>query len=598
MSTEGSDDGGAGAQPLTRAQLRALRAADIRDEQAATPGAPPAGPTSGPAALPEPEPASASGAGAPDAPRTADAIPAPDSSAASAPSASGVPDVPQAPGAPRAVDETGADTPDVGPTAGKRPTSGVSAPESSPPAAGEPASPAPRDRRFTFTLLSVLGVLALVAGVLAVVSLVQGPRLSQVQVDPAQAIEASGSRLILTANQSLDAIDPEQVSVEPAVPFTVDASGRSVGIRFTVPLHDDTTYRVSVAGVTAAGGGTAADLETSFRTPASSLMLLQRSADGADKIFLSDLTGEKAAPVFEHPRISDYRTTADVLVVAVEEDDGSRLLVMNRDGSDRRELPLPGEGYVSSVQVSDRAGLVGYSYSDRDLTETTGRASVLVTQSLGGTDEPRIVQMGDREVNVAEWRFVPDSSALLFIDFDGSLTVEDPTGDAGAQPMGTAASILGVNRGTYTALIERADGGFVVLDLTDGSEQPLPASDPDYGDAVGIEAFPGGTLRHVVQRDELGMPTGQAVVRVDEQGAATMIAEVSGEDSILQTCVSPSGQYAAVTIAPDLASNEYDDLLLPLPVTLHTSLTDLVGDRRLPTLSGFDISWCRTAPMP
>ncbi|MEE2814704.1 MAG: hypothetical protein VYC96_03445, partial [Actinomycetota bacterium] len=402
----------------------------------------------------------------------------------------------------------------------------------------------------------------------------------------------------LTANQGLDEIDPAQVTVEPAVPFTVDAGGRSVGIRFTVPLHDDTTYRVSVAGVTAAGGGTAADLETSFRTPASSIMLLQRSTDGADKIFLSDLSGEKAAPVFEHPRISDYRATTDVLVVAVEEDDGSRLLVMNRDGSDRRELELPGEGYVSSVQVSDRAGLVGYSYSDRDLTETTGRASVLVTQSLSGGDEPRIVRIDDKEANVAEWRFVPDSSALLFIDFDGSLTVEDPTGDAGAQPMGTAASILGVNRGTYTALIERSDGSFVVLDLTDGTEQPLPASDPYYGDAVGIEAFPGGTLRHVVQRDELGMPTGQAVVRVDDQGAATMIAEVSGEDSILQTCVSPSGQYAAVTIAPDLATNEYDDLLLPLPVTLHTSLIDLVGDRELPTLSGFDISWCRTAPLP
>lgn len=561
MSTDDPDAGGTGEQPLTRAQLRALRAAENRDEQAAAPEVPPAAP-------------------APDVLRT--------------------------------VDETGADTPDVGPIAGIRPTSGVSAPGSAPPAEGPvapdrpaadgsppPETPAaPRDRRFTLALLSVLGILTVVAGVLAVVSLVQGPRLSQVQVDPAQAIEASGSRLILTANQSLDAIDPDQVTVEPAVPFTVDAGGRSVGIRFTVPLHDDTTYRVAVAGVTAAGGGTEADLETSFRTPASSIMLLQRSADGADKIFLSDLSGEKAAPVFEHPRISDFRATTDVIVVAVEEDDGSRLLVMNRDGSEQRELPLPGEGYVSSVQVSDRGGLVGYSYSDRELTETTGRASVLVTQALSGADEPRIVQIDGKEANVAEWRFVPDSSALLFIDFDGSLTVEDPTGDAGAQPMGVAASILGVNRGTYTALIERADGSFVVLDLTDGTEQPLPASDPDYGDAVGIEAFPGGTLRHIVQRDELGMPTGQAVVRVDEEGAATMVAEVSGEDSILQTCVSPSGQYAAVTIAPDLANNEYDDLLLPLPVTVHTRLIDLLGDRELPTLSGFDISWCRTAPLP
>ncbi|QMU96670.1 hypothetical protein FVO59_05160 [Microbacterium esteraromaticum] len=547
MSTDGSAD-----QPLTRAQLRALRAAE---EAGVEPGA-----------------------DAPDAGPVRENRPAPDAS---------TPDVPSPAVPPPALPPLAVSPPEV------------STPEAHAHAeASRPEQPArPRDRRFGLVLFSVLGVLTLVAGVLAVVSLVQGPRLSEVQVDPAQAIEASGSRLILTANQSLDTIDPEQVSVEPAVPFTVDASGRSVGIRFTVPLHDDTTYRVAVDGVTAVGGGTAADLETSFRTPASTILLLQR-AEGSDKIFLSDLGGEKATPVFEHPRISDYRATADVLVVAVEEDDGSRLIVMNRDGSGQRELTLPGEGYVSSVQVSDRAGLVGYSYSDRDLTETSGRASVLVTQALSGADEPRVVQIDDKDANVAEWRFVPDSSSLLFIDFNGALSVEDPTGDAGPQSMGTAASILGVNRGTYTALIERADGSFVVLDLTDGAEEPLPPSEPDYGDAVGIEAFPGGTLRHVVQRDELGMPTGQAIVKVDDEGAATVIAEVSGEDSILQTCASPSGQYVAVTMAPDLANNEYDDLLLPLPTTMHTRLIDLVGDRELPTLSGFDISWCRTAPLP
>ncbi|WP_336644645.1 hypothetical protein [Microbacterium sp. USHLN186] len=534
MSTDGSDE-----RPLTRAELRALRAAEP---------------------------------------------------AASAPAAHG----------------TEADTPDVGRIAAERPTSGVSAPkadssepapapEADSPELGPPSAP---DRRFTLALLSVLGVLAILAGVLGVVSLVQGPRLSAVQVDPAQAIESSGTRVILTANQTLDPIDAEQVSVQPAVPFTVDAAGRSIGVRFTVPLHDETTYTVSVAGVSAAGGGEPTALTTRFTTPASQIMLLQRDADGDDTIFLSDLSGEKAAPVFQHPRISDYRATGSRLVVAVEEDAGSRLIVMNRDGSDQRELKLPGEGYVSSVQVSDRAGLVGYSYSDRDLDETSGRASVLVTQPLSGAGEPRIATVGDAEVSVADWRFVPDSSSLLFIDFDGALSVEDPTTDAGAQPMGTAASILGVNRGTYTALVERADGSFIVLDLTDGTEQPLPPSDPDYGDAVGIEALPVGTLRHIVQRDEEGMPTGQAVVRVDEQGAAAVIAEVSGTDSILQTCASPSGQYVAVTTAPDLANNAYDDLLLPLPTTMHTELIDLVGDRTLPTLNGFDISWCRTAPLP
>ncbi|HTN55778.1 MAG TPA: Ig-like domain-containing protein, partial [Microbacterium sp.] len=469
--------------------------------------------------------------------------------------------------------------------------------------AGEPSEPShpprrPRDRRFTLALLSVLGVLALVVAVLGAVSLVQGPRIAQVQVDPQQAIETSGSRVILSANQRLDPVDAAQVTVSPAVPFTVDAAGRSIGIRFTVPLDDATTYTVSIADAAAVGGGPASDLTTSFTTPASRILLLQRSADDDDKIFSTDLTGKRAAPVFAHPHIDDYRAASNLLVVAVEEEDGSHLLVMNRDGSDRRELKLPGEGFVSSVQVSDRGSLVGYSYSDRELTETSGRASVLVTQPLSGKGEPRIVQVDGAEASVAEWQFVPDSSSLLFIDFNGALGVEDRSTDAGVQGMGIAASILGVSRGTYTAIVERSDGSIVQLDLTSGDESALPASDPDYGDADTIVPFPGGTLRHIVQRDGDGMPTGQAIVQVDDDGAATVITDVSGADAILQTCVSPSGQYAAVVVAPDLPNNPYDTLQLPLPSILHTRLIDLGGDRDLPTLSGFDISWCAQAPQP
>ena len=487
------------------------------------------------------------------------------------------------------------------PVEGSGPTEAADAVEGRDPA----ASPLPRlpetptsTRRFRLALFATLAVLALVVAGLGVVSLVQGPRLSGVEVNEAQAIDTSGSRVILTANQSLAAIDPAQVTVEPAVPFTVDAAGRNVGIRFTVPLDDSTTYTVKVAGVASSGGGPSSDLVTTFRTPSSSIFLLQRSVSGDDQIFVSDLSGQNGVPVFAHPRISDFRATPELLIVAVEEDDGSHLLVMRRDGTGERELELPGDGYISSVQVSDRGGLVGYSYSDRELTDTTGRASVLVTQPLSGDAEPRIVQISGDDASVADWQFVPDSSSLLFIDFQGGLSVEDPTGDAGVRSMGLAASILGINRGTYTAVVQRTDASFVELDLTNGEEQTLETSEPDYGPATTIVPIPDGTLRHVVQREASGLPTGQAVILVDETGTATPIAEVSGTDAILQICASPSGQYAAVTIAPDLPSNNYDDLLLPLPETLHTQLIDLSDRSVLVTLQGFDVSWCRLAPRP
>jgi hypothetical protein len=572
MSTDGSGD----SAPLTRAELRALRAAEEAAEKSAAAQHP---------VPPVPLPTT---------PVEVPAAPA-DLAAAIQPASAPATARPSTPGA---------DTPVVGPIRAERPAAGVSAPDPYP--AGTSASPAepprtprrPRDRRFTVTLLSVLGVLALVVAVLGAVSLTQGPRISQVQVDAQQAIQTSGSRIIVTANQRLEPVDAAQVTVEPAVPFTVDAAGRSVGIRFTVPLDDATKYTVSIAGAVPTGGGPAADLTAVFTTPASRILLLQRSTDGDDKIFSTDLTGKRATPVFAHPKIDDFRATPTLIVVAVEEKDGSHLLVMNRDGSNQRELKLPGVGFVSSVQVSDRGNLVGYSYSDRDLTETSGRASVLVTQPLSGQGEPRIVQVEGKDASISQWQFVPDTSSVLFNDFNGALGVDDRSADTGVQSMGTAASILGVSRGTYTAIVERADGSIVQLDLTSGEESPLPASEPDYGDADVIVPFPGGTLRHIVQRDADGMPTGQAIVRVDDKGRASVITEVSGADAILQTCVSPSGQYAAVVVAPDLPNNPYDELQLPLPSTLHTQLIDLDGERELPTLSGFDISWCAQAPLP
>lgn len=474
-------------------------------------------------------------------------------------------------------------------------------PELQPPApfgraADAPASQPKTSRKFLITLGSVLGVLVLGGIGLGVVSLLQGPRISNVQVDAAQAIESSGSRVILTTNQTLADIDPEQVTVEPDVPFTVDASGRGVGVRFTVPLDDSTTYTVSVADVVGAGGGPSTTLTTSFETPASNIFLLRREVDGTDKIFLTDLGGEQAVPVFEHDKINDFRATSNQLVVSVEEDDGSRLFVMDRDGANERELTLPGEGYVGAIQVSDRGGFVGYSYSDRELSDTEGRASVLVTQSLSGEDVPEITEVAGEEASVFAWQFVPDSAAVLFIDFDGALALIDRSTDSDVQSLGLASTIQGISRGTYTAIVERLDGTVVELNLADGTEEPLAASDPDYGTATSITPFPGGTLRHVVARDEAGLPVGQAVVRVDDDGTATPLVEVGSTDSVLQACASPSGQYAAVAVAPDLANNPYDGMLLPLPENVETHLIDMETGEELVALTGFDASWCQTGP--
>ncbi|QGU27961.1 Ig-like domain-containing protein [Microbacterium oryzae] len=462
-------------------------------------------------------------------------------------------------------------------------------------------APRRRSRRFAGALLAVIGGLAVLAGGGAAVSLTQGPRVTSVEVDPDAAVEASGTRLVLTADQALSEIDPGQVTVSPETPFTIDAVGRMVGVRFTVPLDDATDYTVTIDDAESVGGGPAATLEASFTTPAAEIFLLQRNPDGDDTVFRSGLSGDEAVPVYSAPAIDDFRVSGEHLVVSVRKGDASALYVADLDGSDAREMTLPGEGTVTGLQVSTRGELVGYTYTDLALSETEGRASVLFTADLRDPEaDPQPLLVGDEQPSIASWRFVPDASALLFVDFAGDLIVYDP---AAAEPaptaLGTAFAIDAVSRGTYTAFVERLDAaGGVQLDLTTGEETPLVAPDEDLGQLGRVLPVPGGgTLRQYVRFGGDQLPEAQGAAYVDDEGAVTPLFEATGSDGLLQTCVSPSGRYAATLVAPDLRTNPYDsESLQPLPGELRTHIVEIATGEEVSVLSGFGISWCDVGP--
>lgn len=454
-----------------------------------------------------------------------------------------------------------------------------------------------RSRAFVTSFAIVIGILAVLGLAAAAISVAQGPRVTGVQVDPDAAVAASGSRMIITTTQSLQEITPEQVTVTPAADFTVDTSGRSIGIRFALPLWDETDYAVTVTDVTGIGGGPAATIEESFTTPGLTVFVLTRSAAG-DMIFRTDLVGDAAEPVYTHEHIEDFRATSSHLVISTVDDDGlSHLIVTDLDGTGERDLPLPGDGVVSNLQSADRGNLVGYTFTDASISADSGRESELFTASLNAaeaSEAPTAIERPGGDSRVGDWRFVPGTDSILMITFDGALTLAS---SAGGEPvaLGNALTIEGIARGSTVAVVQRTDAP-VAIDLATAEETPLSATDPALGQLNAITPLAdGSTLRVLAQLDGFTVSS-TSVDLVDAEGVARSVFAVEPTDTLMETCVSPSGRYAAFLVAPDVVDNPYDGYLLPLPERVQTHVVALEDGTEVVTLSGFDISWCQTPP--
>lgn len=493
---------------------------------------------------------------------------------------------------------------EVPPNAGFPPNADVPAGDENPARGGAPSptrrgrSRRRRGRAFAVGFATVVGVLAVVALGGAALTSALGPRVTDVQVDAGAAATASGSRIIITTTQSLTEVAAEQVTVTPATDFSVDTSGRSIGVRFTLPLWDETEYTVRIEGVRGIGGGPDATIEESFTTPALEVFLLQRGDEG-DTIFRTDLTGEAAVPVFTHERIEDFRATAGHLVVAtVDDTERSQLIVTDLDGEGAQALALPGEGSVTNLQSADRGNTIGFLFTDAGISAEGGRESMLYTASPAApAAEPVAVERIGGESRVEDWRFVPGTDGILMFTFDGALTLVAPGGEPVA--LGNAIAIHGVARGNAVAVIERAEGP-VAIDLATAEEVALPATDPALGQAWDVTPLPGAggaSLRAVTEFDGFDV-VATSVLLVDGSGGARAVFAVGAGDALLQTCVSPSGRYAAFLVAPSIVENPYDGYQLPLPQRVETHLVALEDGAELVALSGFDISWCQHGPRP
>ncbi|MGO1411229.1 MAG: hypothetical protein ACTHU7_07300, partial [Microbacterium sp.] len=186
-----------------------------------------------------------------------------------------------------------------------------------------------------------------------------------------------------------------------------------------------------------------------------------------------------------------------LIVASVRNPDGSASLIrMNDDGSAAEEFALPGDGTIRNLQLSERGGRIGYTYTDLPASpgEAPEREAQLFTASLRAPgDAPSAVAVADEVPSVDTWQFVPDSSAVLLIDFTGELVIVEPGSDSEPGVLGSAVDIDAVARGTYTAIVERLEDGMVWIDLATGDEEPLVAPDPEPGLLGNVLPLPSAT---------------------------------------------------------------------------------------------------------
>ncbi len=462
-------------------------------------------------------------------------------------------------------------------------------------------------RRFSLRVLLVIGVLAVLATAGAVAGLVQGPRVSDVSSEPARAVQAAASRVVITANQALQKIEASQVSVTPAVGFTVDASGRTVGVRFDRPLAEGTTYTIRVTDAQGAGGGASATLETAVTTPRRDVFALRRSATGDDMIYRAALSRDGTSDetvIYTAPQIEDFRRTATGLVVSLIEDDRARLVEIDDDGSNPQEIALPGAGTVTRLQVSDRGALVGYLFSDMGVENGGGRESQLMISSLREPDrQPTAFSVKDEALSVVSWQFVPETSSLLTVAFGGDLMLSDPLGDDEPALLGTAVEIDDVSRGTYTALLAQMDG-FSRVDLRTATDEPLtpPKIEPSVEGATQVtpekvHALAGDdVLWTMAQRDATGIPLARTLVAESGEEQRVLTTVTSSTTVVLDACPDPAGERIALTETTDLVTDTYDQHAQPLPSRVATRVISAADGTELALLPGFDMSWCAAGP--
>jgi hypothetical protein len=481
--------------------------------------------------------------------------------------------------------------------------------------------------RRTFTL--TVGALVVLVAAFTGLTYVQGPKLSSAQVDTTGVVSKPNQELRLFTNQPVRPLTAKQVTITPAVPFTVTSTGAVIAIQFPEPLGFATGYRVALAGVASAADGQTARLGYDFTTASPALYYLHRggaaggsaggadgsavggAAGGADEIIRTSIAQPALQVVYSAARIQDFEVFDHSLAVVTEDAHGASSLVFINGTGLVEDITLPGEGTIDQLHGDRDSGVLGFVYTDGAPASQRQFSNILFTVDPAGTAVAQVVSAPDgTPLAVTAWSYVPASSDIIAQLPDHRVLVLDPANPKSARTLGTfttmgalstdgawleAADVNGpvrvnVATGAVTRLVAFALHGSGASQAPTQTQTQAPTTDGEGGGGEGETVVtPTGWLTAVPLA---GGSVPNALVFDNGRGAREIFQSADPNGAIRSITVSPNNQYAAIETDPNVATSTPDGYPVNgRPTSITTNFVDIASGALVKSVAGFDATW-------
>lgn len=450
-------------------------------------------------------------------------------------------------------------------------------------------------RDFWRLSLILCAVLAVVAVGLGAVGVVRGPDLAQATFAADRAVSAAGERLALRSRLPIDEVDAAQVSIDPAVPFTLSTRDSTLSITFTTPLAYATHYVVEVRGVRSRYTDTSADWSYAFDTPQVELYSLIAHRDGETDDTVVTAGTDAPRTLLAAPGIDAYIATRRHLVAVSHADaESSELVAVSRADGTRAAVRAPKVPLITELGASPDGSRFGYLVTGTDAETGDGYEGVLFIADAADLDAaPRQVQAGGGPLAVQEWLFVPGVNAVVVVTPQEKAFLIYLDGGTAPVPLGTVAQLVGFLPGS-TMLLAQAGGKQVMLDLARGrTDDVATTADPAKDTFAGRRAFraPDDYIAEFNQFKRSGNTTAitTRLTHVVGDKATDLLVVTQSDGQLLNSGLSPNGQFAwAAVLDPDAPLT---DLSSGASDNAQTVIFDLATGEQVATVPGSSPVW-------